>query len=428
MSFISKLAIAAVLATGVVSAVAVEPATAQKKAKKGEQGGGLKLSEPVRKPVAEAQKALAAKDYPTALTHLATAEPLAQSDDEKYIVAALRLQATAPSNDVQKLSPILDVLIVNPRTPQDAVPQYNYFRGQAAFQQKKYAEALPYLTKARDLGYKNENLSLQIAMANVETGNVAAGLAAIDRAIADEGAAGRKAPEEWYNYAIQRTYGRDSAAMSDWLQKKVSAYPTPKNWREAILIYRDGRDKAAAKLDRGQQLDLFRLLRATKALADRGDYLEYADLAYLAGLPGEAKTVIDEGRAIGKLPASDASVTRLYADVNTALKNDGSLSAVETKARAAANGRTALATGDAYLGLGNTAKAIEMYQLAMQKGSVDMAEANMHLGVAYAQAGQRDQAKAAFQAITAAGPRKDLAVFWLMHLDMAAGAAPAAGQ
>ncbi len=428
MKFISKAALAAALTIGMASTVAVAPAAAQKKGKDDKGAAALKLADGVRKPVVAAQTALAAKDYATALSQLATAEPLITNDDERYIVNALKLQAVAPTNDLQRLAPILDVLIANPKTPAASLGQFNFLRGEAAVQQKKYAEALPFLTKAQELGYKNENLQLRIASAMIETGNLADGLQAIDAAIAQDTAAGRKSSEDLYNYAIARVYGKDPVALASWSQRKLTAYPTAKNWRESLLLYRDGREKSAQKLDRGQQIDLFRLMRATKSLADRGDYLEYADTAYIAGLPGEAKTAIDEGRATGKIPASDATAGKLMTDINTSLKAEGSLSATEAKAKAASSGKPALQTGDAYLGLGQTAKAIELYQIALQKGGVDASEANLHLGVAYSQAGQKDQARAAFQAITAPGARKDIASYWLKYLDQSVGGATAVSQ
>jgi len=425
MKSVSKLAVAALLSAGAVSAAAV-PAVAQKKNDKA--AAGPKLSDAVRKPLAAAQTAITAKDYPTALTQLAVAEPLAQSDEEKYYVAALQLQAVAPSNDLAAMSPILDRLIANPMTPAAQQGQYNFLRGEALSQQKKYAEALPFLTKAQQLGYQHPNLQIRIASAQMESGNTAGGLAAIEQTIQAETAAGRKPSEDLYNYALGKVYRKDAAATSLWSMRKLSAYPTAKNWRESLLLFRDGRE-GAAKLDRGQQVDLFRLMRATKSLADRGDYLEYADLAYIGGYPAEAKAVLDEGRATGKIPASDPSIGRMTTDINTAIKAEGSLTTSETKAKAAANGRMALSTGDAYLGMGQPAKAIELYQVAMQKGGVDMSEANLHLGAAYAQAGQKDQAKAAFASITAPGPRKDLAAFWVQYLDTGvAGATAVAAQ
>ncbi|MES2337620.1 MAG: hypothetical protein V4537_05955 [Pseudomonadota bacterium] len=425
MKFISKLALGAALTAGMATTVAVAPAAAQKK-KDEKAAAGPKLSEAIRKPIAAAQTAIAAKDYPTALAQLAIAEPLAASDDEKYFVNALKLAATAPSNEIAKLTPMLDALLANPRTPPAALGQYNFLRGEVAMQQKKYAEALPFLNKAQELGFKNDNLQLHIASAMIETGNVSGGLVAIEKAIAEDAAAGRKSPEDWYNYAIARVYKTDPSALAVWSRKKLAAYPTPANWRQSILLYRDSRSGSAVKLDRGQQIDLFRLMRATKSLADRGDYLEYADLTNLGGFPSEAKAVLEEGRATGKIPAGDAIATRLMTDVNTALKLETSLAPAEAKARAASNGRGALGTADAYLGIGQTAKAIELYLLAQQKGGIDASELNLHLGAAYAQAGQTEQAKAAFNAITAPGPRKDIAAFWLQYLNAGGASTPPA--
>lgn len=429
MKFTSTFALAAVIATGLTSTVATTPAAAQKKGKKDEEGG-LKLSEGVRNPVAAAQAALKAGDTATANAQLAIAAPLAQSDDEKYAVNALKLQIAAPSNDPAQLIPILDVLVANPRTPPTALPQYNYFRGALPYQQKKYAEALPFLLKARDLGYKNDNLTLQIAQAMVETGNVTGGIGELDKAIAAETAAGRKAPEAWYDYGVAKAYGaKDATLLNTWLQRQITAYPSPKNWRKALLVYREKMEKGGVKLDRGQQLDLFRLMRTTKALADRGDYLEYADIAYYAGLPGEAKAVLEEGRTTGKVTADNTNANKLLADSKAAIAKEGSLASVEAKARTAANGKTAAQTADAYFGLGQTAKAIELYQLALQKGGVDNDEVNLHLGAALAQAGQKDQARAALQKV-AAGPRKEIAGYWIQYLDIGAAApgAAVAGQ
>lgn len=428
MKFIPTLALAATLATGLVTTVAVTPAAAQKDKKGADAGPELKLSDAVRKPVAAAQTALAAKDTATATTQIAAAEAVATTPDEIYIVNVMKLQIAAPGNDPATLAPILDKLVSNPKTPAAALPQYTYFRGLMPYQQKKYAEALPFLIRARDLGYKNENIALQIAQAQVETGNVAAGVAELQKAIDAETAAGRKAPEPWYDYAISKLYAANNPAeLSAWLNKQIVAYPTAKNWRKSLLIYRDSMEKGGAKLDRPQQLDLFRLMRATQALADRADYLEYADIAYYAGLGGEAKAVIEEGRATGKILATDAIANRLLTDANTQIRNEGSLTAVEAKARSAASGKTAAQTADAYLGLGNTEKAIDLYRLALQKGGVDASEVNIHLGAGLAKSGQKDAARTAFKAVTTS-PRKEIAGFWLQWLDLgtATASTPAA--
>ncbi len=424
MKFISQVALAAVLTTGFATTAA--PAAAQKKDKKAAAGTPqLKLSEPVRKSIAAAQAAVTANDSATAMTNIAAAEAVATTDDDRYIVNALKLQQLAKNNDRTTMIPVLDVLVANPSTPASDRPRYTYFRGVLAFEQKRYAEAAPFLIKARDLGYQDANLALQIAQSQVESGNVAGGMTEIQRAIDAETAAGRKAPEAWYNYAVAKTYGAGNRVETAlWLQKTVAAYPTPQNWRKAILVYRDGAEgKGAKPLDRNQRIDLFRLMRATKSLADQGDYLEYADSANAAGLPYEAKAVIEEGRATGKVPASNTTATRIVAEANSSIKADRPLATLETQAKAAANGKLASQTADVHLAQGNYAKAAELYRLALSKGGTDASETNLRLGMALTQIGQKEEAKTAFAAVTAA-PRSDMAGFWRQWID--ASAAPAA--
>lgn len=423
MKLISHAALVAILATGVSAAMIATPAVAQKKKKEKEAAAAaapaLNLSEAVRKPIAEAQKALAAKDNATAATQIAAAEAVAKSDDDRYAVAALKLPLVASDPDRSKLIEVLDVLVNNPKTPPADLTRYTYFRGALPFEQKKYGEALPYLTKARDMGYQDSNLSLQIAQSMIETGDVTGGIAEIDKAIAAEEAAGKKAPQAWYDYAIAKLYtAKQGDQTAAWLQRTVKAYPTAQNWRKVILVYRDAHDQKAAKpLDNGQRLDLFRLMRATKALADQSDYLEYADLAYRAGLPYEAKAVVQEGKATGKIPATSTSATRLLADSEAAIKADAPLATIEKQAQTG-NGKAAMGAADVNLALGNNAKAAELYKLALSKGGVDASEANLRLGQALTLGGDQDGARTAFQGVTTA-PRSEIAGFWTQWIEIA---------
>ena len=92
-----------------------------------------------------------------------------------------------------------------------------------------------------------------------------------------------------------------------------------------------------------------------------------------------------------------------------------SLPAADKGARAAANGKAALSTADAYVGYAEYAKAIDLYKVALAKGGVDANTVNLHMGWAQALSGDAAGAKATFA--TVAGPRKPVADFWIIHLD-----------
>lgn len=432
MKTFSKLALAAVFATSVSGLAMTAPAVAKKKEE--EKKPGLKLSPELLKPAQVAQPAIAAKDFATAEPAVAEVEAAAKTDDDKYIAAALRYDLesqklyaaqtanpNAPINETVLAKP-LDALIASPSTPVADKGRYAYRRGALAFNGKQYPQAIQYFTQARQLGYVEPNLGLQIAKAKFESGDTAGGSADLDALIQQQTTAGQKVPEDYYRYAIARANMRkDNVSTMAWLRKYVAAYPTPKNWRDVLVTY-GLQQSPMATLDNPQKIDLFRLMRAAGALADQYDYEEYAQKVYDRGLPGEAQSVLKEGLAAGKIPAASLPAKELLADTVAAIRTEGSLASLETKAKGAADGKLAAQTADAYLGQNNFAKATELYRLALTKGGVNPDEVNTHLGVALARSGDKAGATTAFAAVKAA-PRADIAALWTAWLQSPSTAA-----
>jgi tetratricopeptide (TPR) repeat protein len=323
----------------------------------------------------------------------------------------------------------LDSLLSNPKTPADQRGKLSKARGDIAFGEKDYANAIKYYTMAQQAGVSDSDLTLALAQSKVKTGDVAGGIAGMDQVVKSYEAKGQKAPEDFYKYAVGNLYKtNDRAATLDWVKRWLAAYPTSANWRNAIFVF-GFQGPTAAQLDKADKVDLYRLMSATGALADRGDYLEYAQYTLDLGLPDEAKTVIAKGKAAGKLPAGDSNVATLSKLADRGVASEGSLSSLATKAASSAKGDLAKQTADAYLGQGNYAKAIELYKLALQKGVAKTDEANMHLGIAEAMSGDKAAAQAPFAAVQK-GPAKDVASLWLAYLGgtptVAATPAPAA--
>lgn len=413
MKFVSKLALAAALTLG-ASAVGSAPALAQKADKNAEPQ--LKVSDAFRKAAVAAETALKAKDLATTDTQLTAAETVAANDDEKYYAAFLRLQLELEKKNEAGQVKALGILSTNPKTPPDRVKVYgavyNYMVGTQYLAQKKPAEAIPLFLKARELGSTQEDLPVLLANAYAATGKPNKSIAEVNRAIEASKAAGRKPPVDWYKFAIPRVNATgDRAAMADWLKRYIAEYPTVQNWRWAIQVYRQG-TPATGKTEK---MNLYRLMRATNALADRGDYADYGFAAQQSGLPWEAVAVIDEGRKAGKIPATDADVQRTYAASQTAVKSEGSLEGLAKQATSAKDGRTAQQTADAFLASGNYARALELYDLSLQKGSVDADEVNLNRGVALRALGRKEEARTAFQAVK--GAHANLALLWQTSID-----------
>jgi hypothetical protein len=196
-----------------------------------------------------------------------------------------------------------------------------------------------------------------------------------------------------------------TAIMKDW----VAAYPTPTNWRDTLMVYRQMNPGAE------NNLDIYRLLRFANGLTGENDYYVYANAALLKGLPGETQSVLDEGFAANKIDKSKDVFTSLYANASRKAKADKpTLAAGEKSAMSAATAKPAMAMGDAYLSYGDYAKAAALYKAALGKSGVDAGLANLRLGVALARSGDKAGATAAFNAVT--GPNAEIAKYWLLFL------------
>ncbi|TPG22725.1 hypothetical protein EAH87_02710 [Sphingomonas koreensis] len=443
MKMISKTALAAALFVGAGGIVVAQPALAKdqdKQAAAAPAAPQLKLSEDFRKVAAPAQTALNAGDLATAETGITASEAAAKTDDERYVAQQLRLalvakqQTAAGTTDAAgmarsdaALAAPLDALLNNPSTPAADRGKYAYMRGSIAFNQRKFPDAVTYYTKAQQAGYQDPDMALQIVKAKTEGGDVAGGIAALDGVVKQDEASGQKAPENLYRYAIAKLYKtNDRATLLNWVQRWLVAYPSSKNWRDAIVAF-GFQGPTAAQMGKPEKMDLYRLMSVTGALADKGDYLEYAQYANDLGLPDEAKTVLAKGKADGKIPAGDSNAGSLTKLAANGVASEGSLASLATKAASSAKGDLASQTADAYLGQGNYTKAIELYKLALQKGVAKPDLVNLHLGIAEGMSGDKAAASANFAAVQTE-PTKDVATLWQTWASGSAAAAPAAPQ
>ncbi|MFS2109943.1 tetratricopeptide repeat protein [Sphingomonas sp. Sphisp140] len=410
MNFASKLALAAVLSLG-TTALTVAPAAAQKKDDKKADPNALKVSDEFRKPAAVAEAAVKAKDWATAEPSIVTAEAAAKNDDEKYYAAWLRLQLELSRGNENAQIPALQILSVNPRTAPDAKNAYNarlnFLLGKAAASQKKHAEVITYMAKARELGEKNLDIPLMMANAYAATGKNVEAAAEARNAIEAAKATGQKAPEAWYQFAIPKAIATGNRETSyDWLAYYLKDYPTVKNWRWAIEVLGQGA-KGTDRAAKTERIDLYRLRRITNSLADRGDYADYAYAAQSSGLPWEALSVIEEGRKNGKLPTTDPDGNRTYTAAQAGVKSSPALATLASQGGAG--------NADALLAAGDNENALKLYDAALAKGG-DANEINLHRGIALQRLGRKDEAKTAFQAVKT-GPFVNVALLWQVSLD-----------
>jgi len=419
MRFVTPLSLALALALtgGAVSA----PASAAKKEEK-PAGRKLNVSPEVLKSLQAAQKASDAQDFAGAKTALTEADGKAASNDDKYQIGAIKLNTGIQSKDDALKMEGLNQMLDSGLTPPEQAGQFNMVAADAALSQKNYDVAIARGQAALAAGYKAEQVNPTIAQAyfgKAGTGNASAepargfnqqGLAALKAAADATKASGQPVPAQWYQIGVSRAAAARLPEVTDWAKWAYAANPSGENLRTLIRLFQ----QANPNITNRENLDVLRLMSAAKGLVVAADFTELAEMASKTGIYGEVKSTIDAGRAKGVLNASQAS--DIYqAAVGRIPGDKSSLGAAEADAGKAANGKVAAATGDAYLGYGDYAKAAAMFELAKQKGGVDADEINTRLGIAKTMGGDNAGAKSAFEAVQG-GARKQIADLWLTYL------------
>ncbi len=422
MRFLSHFSMAVALAAAGTLAISAVPqeAHAQKKKKKSKESE-IKISKEIRPKVAAIQEAMGSETPATAkpLVEALLAETLAP--DDQFVAGQLAIQLGSSLKDTGLQEQGINAALASGKTSAEQQPAFLFYSGNFAYGAGRYSEAQQRLQQAFDAGYRQNNVGALISEAYFKENKFQEGLAALDRALAAEKTAGKKAPEDWYRRGAGIAMKNNvNGAAGNWTYKLVEAYPTGENWRAALSVYRDS---ATPKLSNQENLELMRLMRKADAMESERDYFEYADAADPRRLPGEVVSLLEEGLANGDVPSSSSYVRETLAAARGSVAADkASLGASERDANRSANGKIALATADALLGYGDYAKAAALYQSAISKGSVDVARAQIGLGIAHVGQSNWSGAKQAFDSVT--GSRKSIANFWSLWIDQkAAGTA-----
>ena len=413
----SATAVAAVLGCALIVAA---PAAAKEKPKKEEEQKGAQLKpskefSPALKKLTEAAKA---KDMAALEAALAEGQASATSPDDKYLVSFYELQLGIGKSDKAIQGKALDGMLESGLTPPESLAAYNFFSGNFAYGDKDYAKAVKRLEAAKAAGSTEQGLPVLLMDSYLKLNQVDQGLAVAKDAIAAARAAGRVPSEELYvRPAGALQAAKRNGELLDMLAMRLEDYPQPVIWRNTlfILLQQEASDKV-------MNLDTFRLMRATKSMTQRPEYLEYAALATEAGYPSEAVAVIKEGQAANVIQTSDERFNTILESQEPRAKADAvALKGDAAKPATAANPKLARQTADGLVGIGDYATAISLYEKAAAGGDP---LAQYRLGVAQALAGQKDAAIASFAKVQ--GDRARLANLWTIHLSAKAPTAAAA--
>lgn len=212
--------------------------------------------------------------------------------------------------------------------------------------------------------------------------------------------------------AQQRTGA--SAGYVSTLEKLLLHYPKKDYWN----AYLSRLPRKAGFGDR-YLIDVMRLKLATGTLTKTEDFMELAQLSLQAGLPAEARRIIEQGYKAGAL-GTGAEAARHQRLKDLALKQEAEQKAAiaeqATEAVAQKSGDDLVKVGGAYVAMGQVDEGIALIEKGIAKGGLKRPEdARLRLGMAQLQSARaRSAAAQTLRSVKGSDGVAEIARLWLV--------------
>jgi hypothetical protein len=251
-------------------------------------------------------------------------------------------------------------------------------------QQKNNAKASEWVAKARAAGANSASLNQLAAFLQGASGDYSQILRDAQGAVAAAEKDGRRPGEDdLLRLADAARRMNNNVVYSNTLEKLVIYYPKKDYWSAhlASIQRKPGFSDRLA-------LDVQRLKLANGLMTKADEYMELAQLALQAGLPVEAKAIVDKGYAAGVLGTGDQAA-RHQRLKDLVLKSEGESAAGLAKNAAEAatlkEGNDLVKYGTVYASMGQHDKAVQLIEQGIAKGNLKRPDdAKLRLALALA--------------------------------------------
>lgn len=363
----------------------------------------VKVSPKAKAAIAALQQAVNTGNQAQIPGLLQAAQAVAQTNEDRWFIAQLQLRAAVATSDYAGLSAAADAIAASGlSSPKDVSSLYSSVANKF-YNTKQYSQAAALYEKSAKLDPSNLDVQNLLGQSYLLGSQPAQALAVAERLIAADKAAGRKPDESNLRLAVQAAFDAKSPQLADYAQQWLTDYPSADAWRNNLVIYRNSAD-----LDDNGRLALLRLINATGGLKTADDYNSYISGLLLLSNFNEAHAILDQAIAANVLTRSSQQAVAVQG------KPTAGATEIVAAAKTAHSGAALLRIGDRLYGIGEYAKAADMYRQAKAKG-LDAATADLFTGVALARAGDKAGARVALSSV--GGARAGIAKYWLLYLD-----------
>ncbi len=376
------------------------------------QGTGVRPE--VGKPLQAAQALIKARKGKEALAEVAKAEAVPnRTPNENNIIQQMKGSAALAAGDNETVIRTYEPMVESGRASGREGLQMVQAVAIAYYQRKEYAKAAQWTQRYfKDGGTDG-------AMRNVllQSYYLANDCNSVNRMLgsATEADSTRKPTEEELQI-LANCYlrGKDTGGYVNAIEKLVVFYPKKEYWTDLLSRVQ----KKPGFSDR-LGVNVYRLRFATGNAGTAPDYMEMAQLALQAGVPAEAKVIMDKGYAAGVLGKGDQAERQKRLRDMVQKAYDESLkarAADEAAALAAKDGNDLVKVGLNYVYEGNAAKGVPMIEQGIKKGGLRRVEdARLRLGEAQLFAGQKQKGVQTLRDVKGADGTADIARLWVLN-------------
>lgn len=382
-----------------------------------------KIGPKVGKPMKAAQEAIQKKQWDQALKSIEAADAVAgKSAFEQFQINEFRGYVFLQQKKYAEVAKIYELNLNSGKLPADQVAD----RQKALIQLNTATRNYPKVIEIGDKWVKGNGQDVEtrvlVAQAHYLQKDYKNAISLMQGAIKGAEQAGKVVDENWLQLvrSSQQNLG-DMAGASETLEKLVRLYPKAEYWD--FLLSSRMRQKNSDRV----QLNLYRLAGEVGVLSNADEYVEMTEMLLEAGLPGEAKSVMDAGYEAKAFETADKAradryARRLNEAKTAATKDQQSLPTIEKDALKSPTGQGDVALGLAYSSFGQYDKAVAAIAKGLQKGGVrDPQEAQIMLGIANLKLGKKADAIKAFEQVKDDAPMIDVARLWTLVARSSAG-------
>lgn len=356
-----------------------------------------------------------AKKYKDALAKLHDTDSVSgKTVNESFTIERMRLSIASAAGDNGTVIRAAEFIIAANKLTGKEQLQLVQVLANAYFGSGNYAKAAQTYGRYYSEGGTDPSLRQYMVQAIALSGDHARALKEVKADLAADEKAGRVPSQANLElYASAALKQNDKVGYSNALEKLVAFHGKKEYWVNLINSV-----ERKSGFSQRLSLDLYRLKLAAGQISKTSDFMEMSQLSLQSGFPAEAMKVIEQGFKVGALGVGNETArhNRLRDLAKKNLEeNKKAQTANEAEANSNKDGLGLANLGYAYVTGGEFDKGIAMMEQGISKGlSKHADDTNLHLGIAYLQAGKKSNAIKILKSVRGKDGTEDLARYWII--------------